>query len=80
MIKVSVPPVKLNGSFHDQLGLEVDPMGFIKVNAPFNEASVPGVFAVGDCGTMIKSVPQAMAMGAFGAAGMVAQLGAMGKL
>ncbi|KAK1148487.1 hypothetical protein N8T08_009492 [Aspergillus melleus] len=76
----SMPSVKVNGPFHEQLGLEVDLAGFIKVNAPFNEASVPGVFAMGDCGTMVKTVSQAMTMGSFGAAGLVSQLGAMGKL
>lgn len=78
--QVSVPPVQINGPFHEQLGLDVDPMGFIKTNPPFNETSVPGVFAVGDCGSMMKAAPQAIAMGSFGAAGLVAQLGAMGKL
>ncbi|KAL4745016.1 hypothetical protein BDW72DRAFT_69413 [Aspergillus terricola var. indicus] len=77
---VSVPPVQINGPFHDQLGLEVDPMGFIKTTAPFNETNVAGVFAVGDCGSMMKAAPQAIAMGSFAAAGLVAQLGAMGKL
>ncbi|KAL4756565.1 thioredoxin reductase gliT [Aspergillus foveolatus] len=77
---VSVPPVQINGPFHDQLGLDVDPMGFIKTTPPFNETNVAGVFAVGDCGSMMKAAPQAIAMGSFAAAGLVAQLGAMGKL
>jgi len=77
---VSVPPGKINGSFHEQLGLDMDPMGFIKTNPPFNETSVPGVFAVGDCGTMMKAVTQAIAMGSFAAGGVVMQLGAAGKL
>ncbi|KAL4767474.1 hypothetical protein BDW60DRAFT_220503 [Aspergillus nidulans var. acristatus] len=77
---VSVPPVQINGPFHDQLGLDVDPMGFIKTTPPFNETNVAGVFAVGDCGSMMKAGPQAIAMGSFAAAGLVAQLGAMGKL
>ncbi|KAA8645296.1 hypothetical protein EYZ11_003683 [Aspergillus tanneri] len=77
---VSVPLSKINGPFHEQLGLDIDPAGFIKTNPPFNEASQQGVFAVGDCGTMMKATPQAIAMGSFGAAGLVAQLGAMGNL
>ncbi|KAL5337255.1 hypothetical protein BJX70DRAFT_399900 [Aspergillus crustosus] len=76
---VSVPPVKINGPFHKQLGLDVDPMGFIKTNPPFNETSVSGVFAVGDCASMVKATTQAIAMGSFGAAGLVAQLASMGK-
>jgi thioredoxin reductase len=55
-------------------------MGFIKTTPPFNETNVAGVFAVGDCGSMMKAGPQAIAMGSFAAAGLVAQLGAMGKL
>ncbi|KAL4765814.1 NAD(P)/FAD-dependent oxidoreductase [Aspergillus foveolatus] len=78
--QVSVPRVRINGPFHEQLGLDVDPMGFIKTNPPFNETNVPGCFAVGDCGSLMKSVPQALATGSFGAAGLVAQLGAEGEL
>ncbi|ERF77100.1 hypothetical protein EPUS_09239 [Endocarpon pusillum Z07020] len=77
---VSVPPTKINGPFHEQLRLDVDPTGFIKTKPPFSETSLPGVFAAGDCGTMMKAVPQATAMGSFAAAGLVAQLGATGKL
>ncbi|KAI0126672.1 thioredoxin reductase glit [Xylariales sp. AK1849] len=77
---VSVPMAKINGPFHEQLGLEIEPAGHIKTTPPFYETSVPGVFAVGDCGTMMKAAPQAIAMGSFGAAGVVAQLAAMGKL
>ncbi|KAL4735791.1 hypothetical protein BDV11DRAFT_211765 [Aspergillus similis] len=77
---VSVPRVRINGPFHEQLGLDVDPMGFIKTTPPFNETNVPGCFALGDCGSLMKSVPQALAMGSFGAAGLVAQLGAVGEL
>ncbi|KAI1872745.1 uncharacterized protein JN550_003619 [Neoarthrinium moseri] len=75
----AMPPVKLNESFHEQLGLELDPMGHIKTHGPFSESSVPGVFAVGDCATFMRAVPQASAMGAFAAGGVVAQLGARGK-
>ncbi|KAA8644987.1 hypothetical protein EYZ11_008716 [Aspergillus tanneri] len=73
---VSVPSVSINGPFHEQLGLELDPMGYIKTSSPHNETSVQGVFAAGDCGTLIKSVPQAIAMGSFAAGGLVGQLGA----
>ena len=40
----------------------------------FFEASVPGVFAVGDCGTPMKAVTQAVVMGALSAGGLVSQL------
>ena len=76
-----MPPTKNNGPFVEQLGIELEPMGHIKVTPPFNETSVPGVFAVGDCATMMKAAPQAIAMGSFGAAGVVAQVApGLGKL
>lgn len=74
-----MPNCKLNGSFHEQLGLQVDPMVFIKSNPPFNETDVAGVFVAGDCATMLKAAPQAIAMGTFASGGLVAQLAAMGK-
>jgi thioredoxin reductase len=55
-------------------------MGFIKTTPPFNETNVPGCFAIGDCGSLMKSVPQALATGSFAAGGLVAQLGAEGEL
>lgn len=76
---VNVPNSKLNGTFHEQLGLETDPMAFIKSKPPFNETDVPGVFVAGDCGTMFKAVPQAISGGMFASGGLVAQLAAMGR-
>ncbi|CZT16506.1 related to thioredoxin reductase [Ramularia collo-cygni] len=77
---VSVPTTMNNGSFVKDLNLETEPFGFIKVTPPFNETSVPGVFAIGDCATMMKAAPNAINMGSFGAAGAVAKLASMGKL
>jgi gliotoxin/aspirochlorine biosynthesis thioredoxin reductase len=54
-----------------QLGLEMTPTGEIKVNAPFNETSVPGCFAAGDAATMMRSVVQSMSMGGFAAVGAI---------
>ena len=51
-------------------------MGVIKTSQPFYETSMPGVFAVGDCATIMPAVVNALAMGAFAAGGLVAQLGA----
>lgn len=53
----------------------MDAQGSILTSSPFYETSVRGVFAVGDCATLLKSVAQAMAMGTFAAAGVVGQLG-----
>ena len=55
--------------------MKISEEGLIEVKAPFNLTSVPGVFAVGDCATPFKAVVQAMAMGTFAAAGVIAELG-----
>lgn len=46
----------------------------MKITPPWYESSVPGIFAVGDCATPLKAVTQAVAMGTFGATGLVMQL------
>jgi gliotoxin/aspirochlorine biosynthesis thioredoxin reductase len=71
---VHKPVGKLNGDWVQQLGLETTEQGTIKVNFPFNETSVPGVFAAGDCGTMMQAVASAISMGGAVAAGVAAQL------
>ena len=71
---VHKPIGKLNGTWVEQLGLETTPQGMIKVNFPFNEASVQGVFAVGDCATPMQAVAAAISMGGAAAAGVTAQL------
>ena len=62
------------GALAEQLGLELTPMGDIKVSPPWNETSVKGVFAVGDAATPMRNVMQALHMGSFAGAGMIAQL------
>ncbi|KAI9765221.1 MAG: hypothetical protein M1840_007713 [Geoglossum simile] len=64
----------VHGPFAQQLGLELTPMGDIKVGQPFPETSVQGCFAVGDCGAMIKTVVGAVSMGVAAAAGASFQL------
>lgn len=49
-------------------------MGDIKVSPVFNETSMPGVFAVGDCATAMKSVTPAVAMGTGTAGAITMQL------
>lgn len=74
---VHKPTMKVNGSFSKQLGLKTLPhLGHELIHAapPFNETSVPGVFAVGDCGSPQKVYAQALAMGACTAAGLGGQL------
>jgi thioredoxin reductase len=71
---VHKPVGELNGNWVGQLGLETTEQGQIKTKFPFNETSVPGVFAVGDCGTMMQAVTIAISAGGMAAAGIVAQL------
>lgn len=71
------PVMKVNGTFSEQLGLKmVTHFGhdIIHAQPPFNETSVPGVFAVGDCSSPQKVYAQALAMGACTAAGLGGQL------
>jgi len=46
----------------EQLGCELDENGFIKV-AEMQKTTVPGIFAAGDCATMMRSVAVAVADG-----------------
>lgn len=68
------PSYVLNGPFAEQLGLETIESGEIKVSPMFNETSMPGVFAIGDCATSMKAVTPAMYMGSGAAAAIVMQL------
>ncbi|GKT89967.1 thioredoxin reductase [Colletotrichum tofieldiae] len=68
------PFTKVNGPFAGQLGLEMAENGDVKTTPPFGETSVAGVYAVGDCGNMIKAVAPAMTSGALCAGGMVVPL------
>jgi len=68
------PKTEINGPFAEQLSCELTQMGDYKVSFPFNETTVHGVFAAGDCATMMKSFVIAMAQGVTVAAGVAAQL------
>lgn len=68
------PKGEINGPFVEQLGLETTPQGDLKVNPPFNECSVSGVFAGGDSATPMKTATQALAHGGLLAAGVAAHL------
>ncbi|KAJ4320399.1 hypothetical protein N0V84_005893 [Fusarium piperis] len=70
----SHPNVVQTAPFAEQLGLEMQPSGEIKVEQPFYETSVKGCFAAGDAATMMRSVLQAMAMGGFAGTGAATQL------
>jgi len=74
MLQVHKPKTEISGPFAQQLSLELTDGGDIKTKPPFHETSLPGVFAVGDCGISEKAVAQAIATGIFGASGLVTQL------
>ena len=57
-----------------QLGLELNPVGDIKVYTPFQETNVPGVFAAGDCASLLKHIPGSVADGAHAGGGIHRQL------
>jgi thioredoxin reductase len=57
-----------------QLGLELNPVGDIKVYTPFHETNVPGVFAAGDCASLLKHIPGSVADGARAGGGIHLQL------
>lgn len=46
------------------------PQGHIDAQPPFYTTNVPGVYAAGDCATMLKAVPMATMMGSCVAAGL----------
>jgi len=56
-----------------QLGIELNPMGDIKIG-PFHETNVSGVFAAGDCVNMLKHVPGAVNEGFLAGTGIHLQL------
>ncbi|KAI0196024.1 hypothetical protein EV127DRAFT_458796 [Xylaria flabelliformis] len=64
------PDFELNDPFAKDLGAEIAPQGHINTLPPFFNTNVPGVFAAGDCATLMKSVPTATMMGSFVAAGL----------
>ena len=64
------PLVKLDTQLPEMLGLEHGTFGEIKVNPPFLETSMPGVFAAGDCATHMRIVRDAVTMGAYAGGGL----------
>lgn len=57
------PKAVLRGDLAQQLGLDMTPQGTIKVNPPFNQTSVKGVFAAGDAANPMQTVTQALFSG-----------------
>jgi gliotoxin/aspirochlorine biosynthesis thioredoxin reductase len=68
------PKSQLRGPLADQLELALTPSGDIATSPPFLETSVKGVFAVGDCSTMLKVVSGALSSGSFAGGGAAVQI------
>lgn len=68
------PSTKLRGSLAQQLGVELTPFGTIKVEGPFNQTSLRGVFAAGDCSTFMQTVTAALYSGTCAGGGAPSQL------
>ncbi|KAH7408075.1 hypothetical protein DE146DRAFT_675213 [Phaeosphaeria sp. MPI-PUGE-AT-0046c] len=57
------PKTKLRGDLAQQLGCALSPMQTVLVNPPFNQSSIKGVFAAGDCASPMHTVTNAMHSG-----------------
>ncbi|KAK8157461.1 thioredoxin reductase [Phyllosticta citrichinensis] len=68
------PRSRLNGPWAEQLGVELTDGLDLKINPPFNETNVPGVFAAGDCASPFKVVASGISMGLFAANGAAMQV------
>ncbi|THV43804.1 hypothetical protein BGAL_0901g00010 [Botrytis galanthina] len=68
------PATEQTNNLAHQLGVELTEQGDIKVTTPFNETSVRGVFATGDCASMLKNVVGAMYSGTCAGAGVGSQI------
>ncbi|KAF3062288.1 hypothetical protein GL218_03642 [Daldinia childiae] len=64
------PAFEINGPFAADLGVTLTPQGHIDAQPPFYSTNISGVYAAGDCATMIKAVPTATMMGACVGAGL----------
>lgn len=68
------PLTRCESPLASQLGLAMTPAGDIQTSMPFCQTSVPGVFAAGDCASMMKIIPHAVAMGAYAGCGIAREL------
>ena len=68
------PITVLNRSIPEQLGLEYGPIGEVRTLSPFCKTSLEGVYAAGDCASMMKIIPNAINMGAYAGAGIAREL------
>ena len=57
------PKTRLRGNLAQQLGVDITPMNTLKVNPPFNQTNIKGVFAAGDCSTPMQTATAAIYTG-----------------
>lgn len=68
------PHIKLRSALAEQLGVELLSTGTIKVSPPFNQTSVKGVFAAGDCASVMHNVTTATQAGVAAGCGAPLQI------
>ncbi|KAJ5381440.1 uncharacterized protein N7496_003868 [Penicillium cataractarum] len=71
---VHQPRTGIRGPLPSQLGLEITPMGDIKVDHPFPATNVPGVYAAGDCASPFKNASMAIVAGICAGNGVAREL------
>lgn len=68
------PSTKIDTKLTDQLGLKLSAMGEIEAAPPFCKTNVTGVYAAGDCASMMKTISHAMMTGSYAACGIAREL------
>jgi thioredoxin reductase len=58
----------------NQLGLALSAMGNVEAPPPFCKTNVAGVFAAGDCASIMRNIPNAMTMGSYAGCGLAREL------
>lgn len=68
------PKSKLRGDLAQQLGCDLSPSNLVAVSPPFNQTSVKGVFAAGDCSSPMHTVTGALSSGTCAGGGAPLQI------
>lgn len=71
---VHQPWTGLRGPLPSQLGVDITPMGDIKVEHPFPATTIPGVYAAGDCASPFKNASMAIVGGICAGNGVAREL------
>ena len=71
---VHKPSMVLDEKLIENLGRERIPSGEIKTTFPFNATNVTGVYAAGDCASVLKQIPNAVTMGSYAGCGIAREL------